>query len=466
MPIPIQRKMSLTLLSADVQRHDIATRMPFKYGIATMTEVPHVFVSVTIRIDGKESTGCSADHLPPKWFTKEPDVPVDKEIADMELSLQQALDAARGFEAPSPFAFWQELYSRLMTGPAFPPLLQHFGISLVERAVLDAVCRQAGKPLWELVRDDQLGIDLGQLSPELQGSCPADYLPGRPLPSVNLRHTVGMADFLREGDIPEEERLDDGLPQSLEACIRTYGLHEFKLKLGGNMEADLQRMRDIAAVINEFAKDDFRFSLDGNEQYTSPGDLHAFAEQVYADPVLEAFFAHLFFIEQPISRKVALAEGAPDISRAWPRPVPIIIDESDGSLQDLPRALDLGYAGTSHKNCKGVFKGIRNRCLLGSRQKAQPHRRFLMTGEDLANIGPVALLQDLAVQALLGNDSVERNGHHYFRGLRMFPKETSEQILAQHPQLYEADAGGYARLRVQDGRIDLSSVNARPFAIA
>ena len=34
-----------------------------------------------------------------------------------------------------------------------------------------------------------------------------------------------------------------------------------------------------------------------------------------------------------------------------------------------------------------------------------------MSGEDLANVGPVALLNDLAVMSVLGVEDVERNGH-------------------------------------------------------
>jgi len=455
--------MRINFTSASIERYDIRTRMPFKYGIATMTDLPHVFVRLSLSIDGTECTGQSADHLPPKWFTKDPDTPVETEIADMEASIRQAVDAAKSVTAETPFAIWRQLYDRLMTPPRFPALLQHFGISLVERAMLDAVCRHTRNPLWKLIHQDRLGIDLGSLSPELSGVAPADFLPGRPLDSVNLRHTVGMADFLKEAEIPEGERIDDGLPQSLEACIACYGLREFKLKLSGQPEADLARLRDIAAVVTENASADFRFSLDGNEQFATPEALHSFGERVHKDSRLSVFFEHLLFIEQPINRKVALGPDAPRADGAWPRPVPIIIDESDGALEDFPRALELGYAGVSHKNCKGVFKGIRNRALIAHHHNRHPQRTFLMTGEDLANIGPIALLQDLAVQALLGNGSVERNGHHYFKGLSMFPADVNEQVLANHPGVYRRGPDRSACFHIENGRIQLSSINQAPF---
>ena len=36
------------------------------------------------------------------------------------------------------------------------------------------------------------------------------------------------------------------------------------------------------------------------------------------------------------------------------------------TLDSLPTALALGYVGTSHKNCKGIVKGIANACLLAT----------------------------------------------------------------------------------------------------
>src|SRR5262249_28105381 len=79
-------------------------------------------------------------------------------------------------------------------------------------------------------------------------------------------------------------------------------------------------------------------------------------------------------------------------------------------------------------------------------------RPYLMTGEDLANIGPVALLQDLAVCACLDLQGVERNGHHYFAGLSMFPEEVQRQGLAAHPDLYHPSPDLRPTLPIQDGR--------------
>jgi hypothetical protein len=151
--------------------------------------------------------------------------------------------------------------------------------------------------------------------------------------------------------------------------------------------------------------------------------------------------------------------------KEWKGGPPMIIDESDAEIGDLERALELGYAGTSHKNCKGVMKGVIHRCLINHRNASGKTQFHQMSGEDLVNIGPVALLQDLAAQAALGNATVERNGHHYFRGLSVFPSSISEAMLARHGDLYTR-LDGFARLDVREGHLQLGSVNAAPFGVA
>ena len=66
------RRMRINVRSVDFYRLPMKTRFPFCYGIASMTELPHLFVRAVVDIDGHESVGMSADGLPPKWFTKNP----------------------------------------------------------------------------------------------------------------------------------------------------------------------------------------------------------------------------------------------------------------------------------------------------------------------------------------------------------------------------------------------------------
>ena len=82
-----------------------------------------------------------------------------------------------------------------------------------------------------------------------------------------------------------------------------------------------------------------------------------------------------------------------------------------------------------------------------------------------AGISP-ELLPDLAMMALLGITHVERNGHHYYRGLSMLPSPWQDATLAAHGDLYRSHQDGFACLRIAGGRLDLGSINAAPFGVA
>ncbi|SVC85869.1 uncharacterized protein METZ01_LOCUS338723, partial [marine metagenome] len=179
-----------------------------------------------------------------------------------------------------------------------------------------------------------------------------------------------MADPLSAEAIPGDERLDDSLPQSLDQCIRAYGLRHFKIKINGDLDVDLERLRSVAATIGKHAPDDYAFSLDGNEQFKSVDAFREHWVHIAGETKLAPFFEHLLFVEQPFHRDIALEDSVGDGFGDWPDRPPIIIDESDATIKSLPMALALGYAGTSHKNCKGIFKGAANACLLNTRREA------------------------------------------------------------------------------------------------
>lgn len=448
-----------------MHRIELRARMPFRYGIATMTEVSHVVLALTFEIDGRAATGIAADHLPPKWFTKDPMRPLMEEVDDMLAVIRAAVSHARGVKVATVFDFWRELYAAQSAwaktgaaGKAVPPLLAHFGTSLVERALVDAFGRARGASLVTALQENIFGVDLGTLRPELAGTAPRDWLPAKPAEKVIARHTVGLSDPLEDGDIPADERVSDGLPQALDACIRFYGLRHFKIKINGEAARDRDRLTRMAGILaRECAGADWAFSLDGNESFKEVGVFADYTRGLMAAPELKAFWPRLLFIEQPWHRDVALSAAIGDLAKAWPERPPIIIDESDGELSSLPSALALGYAGTSHKNCKGIFKGVANACRLAQRRAAG--ETGMMSGEDLSNVGPVALLQDLAVQAALGVTSVERNGHHYFKGISAWPTAVQAHVLAKHGDVYTRASGAdWPRVNVVGGEVQIGSV--------
>jgi hypothetical protein len=461
--------MSVRLQRIDLNVVNTRTRMPFRYGIASMTAVPHLFVTATVSCDGVSGQGIAADGLAPKWFTKDADSSIRADIEEMIEVIRAAADHALAVgEAATVFDFWQQVYQAQQAwggARGYPPLLWAFGVTLVERAMIDAHCRATGTRFADAVRRNTLGIRLGHIHSELGDVAPADLLPESPRTHMHVRHTVGLGDAIWEDELTDGVRVDDGLPQSLAACIAAQGLTHFKVKLCGDRRADFDRLESWVALIQGMQR--CCFTLDGNEQYNSVDAFREAWEEI-ADLLMgeDRFLECMLFVEQPLHRSVALDADTAAELLAWEDRPPMIIDESDGDLDTCRRALASGYRGTSHKNCKGVFKGIANACLVARRNRIDPNAGLLISGEDLCNIGPVALTQDLAVAATLGLNHVERNGHHYFKGLDMFPADVQEAVAACHGDLYQRDAGGAVRVDVRGGRIRIASVIEAPFGRA
>ena len=455
--------MGISVEKIDLNILNMHTRFPFKYGIASLVALPHLFVRAQVNVDGAREIGLAADGLPPKWFTKNPDAPFSDDLDEMLTVIQRACDFALQTEVgDSVFDFWQKVYAKQRAWAntmAYPPLLWAFGVSMVERAVIDAFCRAKGMTFAQAVRENALGTRLGDMHAELEGYAPGDLLRPSARGSITVRHTVGLADPLTDEDIADEDRVDDGLPHSLAANIEAYQLTHLKIKLCGDAEQDLDRLRQIAGLMG----DQCAFTLDGNEQYAEVEPFRKLWEAIRGDAGLSRFLNGLLFVEQPLHRDRALSSKIKAALMDWTDRPPMIIDESDGALDSATRALACGYVGTSHKNCKGVFKGVANACLMAHRRRRDPSGTYVLSSEDLANVGPVALLQDLAALAVLGVDHSERNGHHYFAGLGMYPEAVQSQVLARHGSLYRQHARGVPVLDVRNGALNLDSVVNAPF---
>ena len=461
--------MSIAVLRTELHVLNMRTRMPFQYGIATLTALPHLFLRVEIQLGSQRSWGIASEGLAPKWFTKDPDTSFRDDLDAMLAVIRWACGAAQGAgPQPSVFALWKrvsrEQQERWGGVQDCPPLLWGLGVSLVERALISAWCRAKSTSFPKAVLQGGLGIDLGDVHGLLRGRSPADYLPASPSPRLTIRHTVGLADPLEDTQIPPGERLEDGLPQSLESCIRTYGLTHLKVKLSGDLERDSDRLGRIASLMAARGGR-AAFTLDANEHFRQVDAFRQHWESLGRIAALEPVLARLLFVEQPLHRDVALSPSVAEDLRTWSDRPPIIIDESDGELRSLPLALECGYSGTSHKNCKGVLKSIANACLLAHLRRSDRDRHFILSAEDLANVGPVALLEDLATIATLGIEHAERNGHHYFAGLSMFEPEVQAQVVRVHGDLYRRHDQGFAALHITNGTIHFPSVLEAPYGI-
>src|SRR4030095_13914709 len=201
-------------------------------------------------------------------------------------------------------------------------------------------------------------------------------------------------------------------------------------------------------------------TIDGNEQYKAMADFASLVAAIRATPALARLWRSTAFIEQPLDRAIALDPAVTEGLDVLGRQVPIIIDESDGDLEAFPRAVALGYRGVSTKNCKGIVKSFLNRSLLERLNAEHPEpARLFMSAEDLTNVTVVPLQQDLATVRALGITHVERNGHHYVRGLAHCSAAERVAALRNHRDLYTGDERE-AWLRIEAGRLRVGSPEA------
>lgn len=447
----------LSVVAVEAFERDVRLRMPFRFGIVTLREAPQLFLRVRIRLaDGREGEGISAEMLAPKWFDKNPDLSNEQNFAQ----LRDAVGAARALyldagEPATAFALHAGLAQAQLDACAargLPPLVASFGTALLDRAVIDALGRLEGVDVFALVRGNRMGID-ATLTPDLRDFDLGAFVAGRrAAASIAARHTVGLVDAITEADIAPADRVGDGLPESLEAAVAHYRLDHFKLKVGGDIAADLDRLRRIAAVLDRSSRP-YRATLDGNEQYATAEPVAELWRHMMAEPTLARLCESVLFFEQPIGRAQALARDVTDLAALRP----VEIDESDATIGSFVEAMALGYAGVSSKSCKGFYKSLLNRARVEKLNAAAGAPRFFMSAEDLTTQAGIAVQQDLALAALIGCSHVERNGHHYVNGMTGVPPAEQRAFLDAHPDLYHA-AGDVVRLTIRDGRIDLASL--------
>ncbi len=434
--------------------------MPFRFGVVTLRECPQAFARARIELpDGRWAWGAAAELMAPKWFDKNLALSNEDNFNQLRDVLRMTRDAYLGDAGPATaFGHFARHFNAHLAASArkeYNPLLASYGPALVDRAVLDALCRLTGISFYDAIRTNAAGVGGGR--GEAEGLNIASFMASlRPAQTIEARHTVGLVDAITAADITEP--VNDGLPETFEQVVQAYGHRYYKLKVGGKVDSNVARLTAIASVLDTLAQPYF-ISLDGNEQYN---DAHGVAEllaAMRAAPALRRLNDSIMFIEQPINRKLALEVDlrSADLGK------PVIIDESDGELDAFVQARARGYAGVSSKTCKGIYRSLLNAARCAKWNADEGAARYFMSAEDLTTQAGLSVQQDLALVNLLGITHVERNGHHYVNGMAALPASEQAAFLAAHPDLYERSHGA-VRLKISGGRIAVGSLAGAGFA--
>ena len=440
----------------------VVLRMPFRFGIVTLRKCFQAFVRVRIETsEGKSTWGATAEMIAPKWFDKNPSLTDDENFEQERSVLRIAREAYLSDRSPDTafghFIRHHDAHLKACAAKGYNPLLASYGNALIDKAVLDALCRARNISFYQAMQSNL--VDMHDRHPQFSGFNFSSFLKQlTPSKHIHARHTVGMVDAITAADITEP--VDDGLPETLEQVVKHYGHQYFKLKVSGQLDKDIARLTAIASVLDGIQEPYF-VSLDGNEQYKNAEEVAELLSTMRTTPALNRMVNSIMFVEQPISRAHALDTDLSHMALG----LPVIMDESDGTLDAFIQAKEKGYSGISSKTCKGIYKSFLNAARCQQWNAEGSGKYFFMSGEDLTVQAGLCIQQDLALVNLLGITHVERNGHHYVNGLVSSPEQEQTDFLKHHGDLYE-NSFGATRVKINQGRLDIASLACPGFASA
>ena len=250
----------------DLFERQIRLRMPFRFGVVTLTAAPQAYARARIRLEnGGQSEGAAAEMMAPKWFDKDPGLSDEDNVEQLRGSLALAREAYLASGANTAFGHWREHYAAQIERGAqagLNSLSACYGPALIDRALLDALCRALGVAFNCAMKSNLPGIE----APDLDMST---FLTGlTPQTTIAARHTVGLSDPITAAELGQ--RVNDGLPETLEEVVAQYGQRHFKLKVDGDPRAAVERLAGLASVLDRIAGP-FHATRAGNEQY---GGVH------------------------------------------------------------------------------------------------------------------------------------------------------------------------------------------------
>ena len=272
------------------------------------------------RRTGAREQGVAAETLAAKWFDKNLALSRRAEPRPAAAVARDRDRALHGARLDTPFGLYAGAYREQQARGAalgLNPLVASYGPALLDRAIARcARARDSACSFPEMVSQQPRSASrASDLTPDLAGFDIGAFLGGlRMAPSIEVRHTVGLVDPIIAGDQKPGERVDDGLPETLEEVVRHYRGRYYKLKVGGNVAADLERLPGIAAVLDR-ALAEYRATLDGNEQYESVEGIAELWRRMRETPALSDWSTPSCSSSSRSSAQVALSRPVAALAR-------------------------------------------------------------------------------------------------------------------------------------------------------
>ncbi len=412
-----RRETDVTVVEVQHGFEEYRYRAPYQFGGRSVDRVTLLNVTCRVRTAaGREAWGYGSMTLGNAWAfpaaAQEAGLGAMQALAG-DLDRLTAACGERGhpvdlFRALEPqyLAAAADLSRQRLLATPIPKLCTLVVASAFDAAIHDAYGKVFGLSAYQTYGPRFMTRDLSaDLGPRFRGEFLDRYVPATPRPQLPVFHSVGASDALEAADV--KTRLDDGLPDTLEAWIRRDGLIRFKIKLnGGNLDADFDRVVRIDRVVNRAqaarGEADWKYSLDFNEGCPDVEYLLECLRRIReATP---RGFERILYIEQPTARD--LASNRANVMHKAAKLRPVVIDESLTDLESLLLAREMGYTGVALKACKGQTQAM----LMAA--AAQKYGMFVCV-QDLTCPG-ASLVHSAGIAARVpGNAGIEANARQF-----------------------------------------------------
>jgi len=412
--------------STDIRIADITTnlqnilyRTPMKFGGRVVTDVTLFNVDVTVETrDGRRGSGHGSMPVGNAWGWPSAVESVDRTLdAMIRLGNRVATAAGQLKHYGHPIELVHDLshdYTNLslqveeqmQLEESIPRLAQLVSASPIDAAINDAYGDALEANSYNLLSSEFMNRDLGHfLEGKLTGRHLDEFTLRTPKPTMPLYHLIGALDPLTDSDI--DQRLNDGVPETLGEWILADGLTHMKIKLAGdNLQWDVDRVAAIEKVNLEFQPQrgctQWWYSTDFNEKCEDVQYVLDFLEQI--QQVSPTAFQRIQYIEQPTNRNLKAFPENKMHDAAKVKPV--VIDESLVDMESLELSREQGYSGVALKACKGHGEAL----MMGA--LAQHYNLFLCV-QDLTCVG-ASFLHSASIAARIPSvAAIEGNGRQY-----------------------------------------------------
>lgn len=415
----MSKPTDIRIREAALQQENIAYRTPIKFGGRVVTDATLLHVTVDVETaDGRTGRGFGSMPMSNVWAWPSQQVSGEAALQAM-ITLAERLVAVAGDnqEAGHPLEITHALepsyaeqshsiVKEMGLSEEMPRLAQLVAASPLEAAIHDAYGIALNENSYNLLGQEFCNTDLAAyLGDDFAGEYLDQYTLRTPKPEMPLYHLVGALDPLTDADI--DNRIDDGLPETLPEWIAADGLTHLKIKLGGDdLDWDVARVAGVeqAAAPAQAARGcrEWHYSLDFNEKCENVEYVLEFLVRL-KERSPDAL-ARVQYIEQPTNRDL---QDAPENRMHRAAEIkPVVIDESLVDLESLLLARQLGYSGVALKACKGQTGAL----LMGA--AAQKYDMFLCV-QDLTCPG-ASFLHSASLSARIPTvAAIEGNARQY-----------------------------------------------------